>query len=156
MQIGVMKTDNGPHSPEYWATVTAGQIIKIDGNDGSKVAAARKLENKIIDILENWHRKVQQGERSKIKTHGDKHIVTPLDATEHLDGSAGAVEEIIAATKGTPFEDHFAETSVQEYVRNLLGQHFSTNMFIERSYHADRVPNSEHAREFRKSWHGKE
>jgi len=29
MQVGIMITNNGPHSAEYWATVTAGQIIQI-------------------------------------------------------------------------------------------------------------------------------
>lgn len=152
MFAAVLTTNGGPHSPEKWAIVTAGQIIQVAATAiGVQAMDARKLENKIIDILEKHHGKVQTQERGKIKTHGDERLSHALDPTEYIDT---ALDEIVAAAKGMLYEPHFSKPETRDYLRNLLGQHFATNMHIERSWHADRNPHSEHAKAFRKLHQG--
>lgn len=149
MQIGVMITNGDQHSAEKWAIVTAGQIIQIGASaTGTQAIDARKLENAIIAILEGHHKKVQSGEREAITKDGDARLAHALDHTQHAD-TAAIVAEIVAASKGSAFEVHFAKPETQAYLADLLGQHFRTSMDIERSWHADKHPTSDHAKAFK-------
>lgn len=137
MLVGVMATDGGPHSAEKWAVVTAGQLVQIATDDPQKMIEARKLENKIIEILEGHHDAVQKHERGKIAEHGVERLKHPINAHEHdLDTK---VAEIVAAAKGSQWEAVFALPEKQAYIKQVLGSHFATSMDVERSWHADRI-----------------
>jgi len=150
MQVGVMITDGGPHPSEKWADQTASQIIDIAATaPESKLMEARAFREKIVEILTPHHAKVQEHERGKLAA-SIEHMVTPLDPSEHIDE---AVDAIIAAAKGLSFEAHFHKPETRAYLVNLIGSHFATAMHIERSWHADRNPDSEHAKAFRAAHH---
>lgn len=147
--VQIMITNGGPHSHEKWAIATAQQIIEIGANATSTQAMdARKLENKIIDLLEVHHQEVQENERAMIKDRGHDRLSEDLafDVSDRVDGP---VSQIVSASVGTPFEAHFAKPEVQAYLRDLIATHFRTSMQIERSWHADRHPDTEHAKAFR-------
>ncbi len=153
MTIGILVTNNGPHPPEKWAEATASHIVDIaDHVAGERRGAAIKLQAAIIDVLETHHATVQTGERAKIDEHGADRLAHPLDPGEHL-SLDGAVKEIVAAAKGTPWEADFAASAMTDHLRTLLGSHFCTSMHIERSWHADRNPDTEQARAFRAAYH---
>lgn len=135
MQTGILVTNGGPHPADKWAAQTAAQIIQIGADaSGEQAIAARKFELVILDILEDHHGKVQTHERGKITEHGTARFAHPLDSAEHVDAPFQA---IVAASKGTLFESHFAKPEVQAHIRNVLASHFATSMDIERSWFAD-------------------
>lgn len=150
MDVRILVTNGGPHSAEKWAITTASQLIQI-GADSASVQAieGRKLELKLIDILEGHHGDVQKHERGQIEEHGVARLCHDLDCECHdLDAK---VAEIAAAAQGTIFEEHFSKPEVQQYVRGVLKQHFLTSMDIERSWHADANMHTEEAQTFRAS-----
>jgi hypothetical protein len=155
MRVGILKTDNGPHAAEDWAVATADRVldmVQVD-KDSPRVAgleaAKRKFENAIIDILEKGHGAVHTVERAAIASSGADRLSAPLDAAAHVDDPFAA---IVAASKGTPLEAHFAKPEIQSELKVLLAQHFATSMDIERSWHADRLlkadPSDEHAKAY--------
>lgn len=151
MQVGVMITNGGPHPAEKWAQVTADQIIDIGSTaKGALLTEAHTFRTMIVQTLADHHTKVQTHERGQLESAGDDHLGTALDPTAHI---AGAVDEIIEATKGTSFEAHFAQPHVREYLERVLGSHFATSMHIERSWHADRNPDGKNAQAFRAAHH---
>lgn len=146
----IMITNGGPHSHEKWAIATAEQIIQIGASaTGTQAMDARKLENKVIEILEGSHKSVQEDERDNLKD--DDHLLTEFDASDYIDEP---LAQIVEASKGTPFEGHFAKVETQSYLRDLLGTHFRTSMHIERSWHVDRNSDHVHAEAFRQRHSG--
>lgn len=136
MKVGFMITEGGPHSAEKWPAVTASQIIQIAAEaSGEQAVAGRRLELKILDILEAHHKAVAAHECCKLDDHGTDRYEHEICCDEHLEAP---VNEIVAAAKGTPFEAHFAAQRTQDYIRAVLNQHFSTSMHIERCWHDKR------------------
>lgn len=145
MRVTTMITNGGVHPPEKWAVVTANEIIQVATDATSQQAMdGRKLELRIIEILEKHHAKVQTHERGKIKEHKHQRLVQVLDPTEHV---PAALEEIIQASAGTSFEAYFA--GKKDYLTLLLSQHFATNMHIERSQYADKIPDHPNSKAFK-------
>jgi hypothetical protein len=149
--IGVLVTDGGPHPPEAWAEVTADQIIDIAATaPDAKLAEARAFRKALVSILTGHHGKVQAHERGQIEAHGTERLSHDLDPTGHV---SDPVDEIVEAAKGLSFEEHFQTPETREYLRRLVASHFATAMHIERAWHADRNPESEHAQAFRAAHH---
>ncbi|BCP53773.1 hypothetical protein K32_23900 [Kaistia sp. 32K] len=140
----ILISEDGPHSAEQWAEVTASQIVSLEATAG---VPARKFELKVIEILEQHHAAVQVHERGKIKTEKHGRCGNAPDPSEHIEA---ALAEIVEAAKGTPFEAHFAKANVQAYLTNVLGQHFATSMQIERDWylHPGEVGDAHRARHY--------
>lgn len=146
--VGILITDGGAHPADKWAEATAQHIVKIaESASGERRAAAVKLEAAIIDILEGHHAIVQNGERAAIVEHGHARILHPLDADHHISVD-GAVKEIVAAAKNTPWAVDFEKEETVAGLTHLLHSHFKTSMHIERSWHADRNPKPDEAKAF--------
>lgn len=138
MRIGVMITNGGTHPPEKWAEQTAAQIIQISKEAiGDAAMAARKLELRMLDVLEAAHAEVQASEKQHIKNLGLALLEQDIDPTPHVQKPLDALVE---AAKGTPFEEHFSKPEIKDYLRRVLGQHFGTAMHIERSTYGDGFP----------------
>ncbi|QAY96716.1 hypothetical protein CWB41_14050 [Methylovirgula ligni] len=139
MQVGLLITNGGPHSAEKWAAASAAQIIQIGAEaKGVEALEGRKLELKIIDLLEDHHAAVQTAERDALKDDPAARLETAIDPEGHdLDTK---VEAIATLARGTPFEAHFASDTVKRHVREVLASHFATSIHIERSWHRDRNP----------------
>lgn len=164
---GVLITDGGPHSPSKWAEATASHIVSIANHvSGTTRGAAIKLQAAIIDILEGHHTSVQHGERQKIADVGHNRINHVYDVAEHVN-IPEIINEIVAAAVGTPWEADFKYpgqladplqnilyiASFAENLDVLLHAHFRTSMHIERSWHADRHPETKQAKAFRSIHH---
>lgn len=149
MQIGVMKTNFGPHPASLWAETTADQILTVDPSASEdQLQAGNILRDKLVDVLEKHHAIVQKHERDEL-TDDHERLATELKPEEyHVEEAVAAVA---AAAAGTMFADHFAKSDVKDYPRRLLTQHFQTSMDIERSWHADRNPDVDVAKAYRKA-----
>lgn len=158
MQVGkIMITNGGPHPSDKWAETTAEQIvdlIQIDPDSDSPDAKAARLAKPrlkldIAEALDPHHAGVQAHERGKLEEHGLDRLSHPLvPEAKHIEDALAAV---LAKTKGTPFEAHFADAKVQEVLRHTIGGHFVTSQDIERSTHADKNSDHEHARAYHKA-----
>lgn len=130
----VMITNGGPHPPEKWAEVTAGQIVQFDNPQAQ--SASVRLQVSIMDVLEKLHGTIADDEAEALSTRGDARLAEPLDVEGEQDLDA-MTEEVLAATKGHGYDDHFSKPEVRDHVRALLKKHFRANMDTQRSWHAD-------------------
>lgn len=177
-EVTIMNTSGGPHSAEKWAENTSSHIVKIANTiAGEKIGAAIKLQAAVIDILMGHHTTVQNGERAMIEKHGVERLQHDMTPNDHVSVD-DVVAEIIAATVGTPWEENFKfqgqprieatydeagneltkvqvyKPSIKKYLTDLLTDHFMSNAFIERSWHADRNINTPQAQAFHKQFRG--
>ena len=149
MSTGILVTNGGPHSADKWAEATASHIVDIaDHIAGEKRGAAIKLQAAIIDLLTAHHTAVQVGERNSLQTVGHSRLQAPIEPADHL-AIDQTVAEIVAAAQGTPWQVEFNTPEINDHLRALLKQHFSTSMHIERSWHADRNPTAPESVQFR-------
>jgi hypothetical protein len=138
MQVSVLTTDNGTHSPEKWAMATAGMIFPYDpATVGEHLIAAQKLQLAIAEALVPHHEDVQTAERDQLEADAAACYEAGQSIDHHLDP---AIEKVMAAAEGTPWEEHFAKPEVQDAVRQVLGSHFATAQHIERAHHAETNP----------------
>lgn len=154
MQVSAMVTNGGSHSAEKWAEQTSGYIVNIAESIATeKRGAAIKLQAAVIDILEDHHGTVQNGERDKIAEHGHARLQHDMTPDDHLDID-DAVTEIIAAAAGTHWEVDFNKPEFAASLKLLLVDHYTSNAFIERSWHADRNADAPEAQAFHKQFRG--
>ena len=133
MQVGIMISNHGTHSPEKWAATSASQIISIAADAaGEQAIEGRRLELKMLDILERHHGVVQDEEKQGLERYGVDRHGHPINVWDHVNA---AFEEILAASKGTQFESHFMKEEVQEHCKEVLRKDFVTEIEIERSWH---------------------
>jgi hypothetical protein len=138
MQVGFLITNGGTHDASKWAAATASQIIQIAADaSGEQAIAGRKLELRLLDILETYHGKVQDEEKGHLERVGAAYYETPLG---HDDCVEACFQEILAASKGTLFESHFAREDVQNHVKEVVHRDFATVQEIERKWHKDNHP----------------
>lgn len=154
MEIGIMITDGGPHSPEKWAETTASHVVTISDNvAGERKGSAIKLQAAIIDILEGHHKTVQNGERAAIKEHGNDRLQHPITHNDHVNVD-DVIKDIVTAGVGTPWESDFKKPEFQSALKLTLADHFMQSAFIERSWHADRNGATVQAQAFHKQFRG--
>lgn len=170
MQTGILVTNGGPHSPEDWAYASASMMleaVKVDPNSPNRVAlemAKDAVRPKVAEVLSKHHDAVQSTERKKLAAGDHERLMAKLDAAEHTD-----VEKAIAdchalvapiLQKAMLFSGGDASndaTTINDHLERLIRQRIEidlkTSMHIERSGHADRNPNTEHAVAFKAAFH---
>ena len=133
MQVGIMVTNHGTHSPEKWAATSASQLIQIAADAaGEQALEGRRLELKLLDILERHHGLVQSEEKEGLERHGVDRYEHPINVWDHVDE---AFEEILKRRKGHSSKSHFMKEEVQEHCKEVLRKDFVTEIEIERSWH---------------------
>ena len=146
MNVGVLITNGGPHPADKWAVATAEMIFPAETASADNALAAKRFQLDIAEILEGHHAGVATDEKAKIAANA-AHIKSAQDY--HGERADKAVADIVAKSKGTPFEAYFAREEWQAVARPIIGSHFATNADIHRSWHADANPESEPAKTFR-------
>jgi hypothetical protein len=153
-------TEDGPHPPETWAGVTADQIIDIaETAEETRAAEARRFREELVKLLVRHHEQAQEHERVALKEHGHARLMHAErdEKGEHQVYSASTVKNVIGAivsmAGGYSFEEHFHKPETQAYLHEVLARNFATQAHIERSWHADKHPNTKEAKEFRKLHH---
>ena len=99
--------------------------------------AALRLQATIADLLGPHHQGVHDAERGGLAASGSDHLLTAFDADVH---APAALATIVGAAKGTEWEAHFADPTVQAIITDTVRNHFNTSAMIERLWHADRNP----------------
>jgi hypothetical protein len=133
MQLGILVTDNGKHSAEKWAVHTASSIIQIAASAaGVQAIEARKLELNVLNILEVRHKEAMDYERAELEKDGIARQAQPCDPEAFADT---ALAEIVAASQGTRFEEHFKNPETVLHIARVLHEHFAASMTIERQWH---------------------
>lgn len=143
----VMITNGGTHSARYWAETTAGQIIEI-GAGAAQSAAASALKAALTDLLETAHAAVKDYEKARFDAIGLAWLDGEIDPGENIDID-NVVAQLVECASGTPFEGHFQTPETQNYLRQVLGQHFATSIHVERDWKASENPDDEHSIAFR-------
>jgi hypothetical protein len=126
--VDVMATSGGPHPPDLWARITAAHIIQVAS---SATDQARDLQARVISILEHVYHRIQEDERTALAEHEEPR---PIDPLPYIRLAIVTLMQRI----GTPFQAHFEQPRVQNYLHNMLGQHFATAIDVERKWHAIR------------------
>jgi hypothetical protein len=157
MQVRLMMTDGGPHSPETLAGWTASQLIDVAAATatGMDYTEASQFRARLERALVKHHRVAQEGERQKLSEAGSKHLLSVIDTTEHI---PDAVDTIIAVANarnddgeflfGPVIRDHFNQPAARSALERMLHEHFLENVKIERSWHADANPDDHAAKAF--------
>ncbi len=145
MQLRLMMTDGGPHSPETLADWTASQIIDVTAATaaGMSYNEAREFRSRLEKALVEHHALVQDGERSALQTEGSARLAQPMPTDLHVPDAADDIMAVVnsrdadgkAAFSGT-IRDHFGRPEARAVLEQLLREHFHENMKIERSWHA--------------------
>lgn len=150
MRVSVLTTDGGPHSAEKLAAATAGQIIEIAATAaGEQELEGRRLEVKIIDILEKHHTTIQEAERAAIAEKGSDHLTHNHNPNQHVEVDA-IVNEILDAGKQSKWADHFSKPDVVQHIRHAVSSEMATSIHIERLWHYVRNPHDEKAKAYHK------
>jgi hypothetical protein len=145
MQFQILTSDHGNHLPEKWAIATASQIFPVEDASftGDRLIQAHRLQLAVIELLAGHHSWHQSNEVEKLK--GDPaHINNKLTSDCELVTSG-----VVSLMQGSPWQDHFNDPVVQDAVREVIRSHTITNRHVERSWHADRNPQCEHARKWK-------
>ena len=157
MKVKVMITNGGTHPPEKWAEQTAEQLVDVIQIEPTypnyEVALQDKnvLKGKLMEAMVKHHGNVQDRERDQLKASSERltHDLAPHQS--HLEETLADVNAVFQASQ---FSAHFAKPEVQQFVRSTIASHFASAMHIERSHHADRNPDDQHAKAFRAQHHG--
>lgn len=134
MQLGVLTTNHGKHSNEKQAIACASDIIQIGADaSGQQAIDGRKLENKIIEILEGYFGKLADFEHAEIDAKGPAHLSS--ERVAHPDLFDGAVADVMAAIAASPLASWFnndetkanVTKSVEKWMLN--GHHMHRDWF---------------------------
>lgn len=154
MRVGILKQDNGSIPASVWAAESAAQIVDVIRIEPNSLAfqalmnEKRTFQQELAVALTSHHEHVQSHECHCLDSeNGLDRLCESVDPDmEHLDE---AVREVQKIAQNKIFGEHFNKPEVIEFVRSTLGSHFATVKNIERSYHADRNPDTPQAKEFR-------
>lgn len=136
----VMITNGGPHPADKWAETTVGQIMQVGSNP-----AGRKLELAFLIALEDAFRTAQETERAALAAEGASRLLLPI---EPVPAAQEAFAALLAAARETEFADHFDRPDAQAHIVKTIGQNLGTAIYIERSWEADKNPNSPESQAF--------
>ena len=176
MFTGILATNGGAHSVEDWAAASAAAFVrafevKPESTQYGQIEQAKtRLQRAVERIMEKHHQEVQDGERSilaEAATSGDHSRLTEaLDANEHTEIDEAVAEireactpllsilksaEVISTLTGSNVEHLTFEEHLMRVIRERVSMDLHTSMHIERSWHADNHPDTEHAEAFRQA-----
>jgi hypothetical protein len=146
----ILITNNGKHSPDKWAMVSAEMIFPLDNTAlvGERLIAAQKFQTQIAEILSPHHESVMEDEKAKLDDNTE-HFETLHNAEEYFDD---VIHDIQSAAEATPWAEHFTHPEVIAVIKEIILNHMHTVQHTERLWHATHSP-SEHGDRYRKA-HG--
>lgn len=145
----IIATDNGPHSAEEWAITTAEIIFDLSNiQDNGRRLEARKFQMIIAELLLPHHNNNQISEQAKL-SESASYINSEYDVSLYV---THVINEIITASKNTPWELHFSNQVVIDAVKNTISQHLITSQHIERLWHANRNPDCKISQEYKQKF----
>ena len=146
----ILITNNGVHSPEKWAMITAQSVFDIQSTvQEDRLIEAQKFQILLAEQLQTHHSAAQIEERTALANDAE-HILKAFNVSSYVEKMLQAV---ISVAKGTLWEAHFAMTAVQNAVREVSQDHLFTVHHIERLSHADKNPTCPHATQYKAFFH---
>lgn len=128
----VLVTDNGSHSPEKWAMLSAEVIFPLDGVEGAeRVFLARQTQLSIAQAFLKPYADIQDAEWDGLVSDPKTGLEAPLDPVAEAEAALVGVLQVVA---GTPWEAHFARPEVQAAVLSEVASHIATIKQIERDW----------------------
>lgn len=119
MQFGVLITDHGKHSDEKLAITCAQDIIQIGASaSGQQAVDGRKLENKIVEVLEGIFLQIADFEHGEIDDKGTAHLSSEMVA--HPEIFASAVSGIMDAIAASPLAPWFNNNDTRANVTKAV------------------------------------
>ena len=108
----------------------------------------RNIESTIVNILNDQYEKCLKVQLSRKPDN----ISTLINYLKHIgwcnykfneysikNHVNETFDEVLAASKGSPFENHFMQKAVQEHVREVIRKDMQSIVEIERSWHKDQM-----------------
>lgn len=125
------------HPADYHAEITAEKIVVVaETATPETVLAARDFRKKVEQILTSHHEGVCAHECKMLEEHGLDRLDHELDADGDGIIDGGLVDEITAAARGTPLEQHFAKSDVRAAIQEIIAHESRSQMLVEREVHA--------------------
>lgn len=162
MQLNALITNHGKHSNEKLAVACASDIVQIGADAaGEQAIEGRKLENKIIDIMEVHFAAVAKYEHDQLAAKGAAQLAASLDA--HPQIWDDAVAGIMAAVKASPIAGWFDAAEIEKNVRTAVGKWVKVSQHMHRDWFArhgkighgtklEVAPNRDAGSEYVKRW----
>lgn len=146
MNVGIIVTNNGEHSPEKLALACAEKLMEIDPAmmDGDRVMAALKLKMDVMEALMPHMKNAAAQTKAEIHNDAKAHF-SRADLHDPGERLNEVVSHIKEAAQGTPWQDQFNSRESDAIMRSVVGQFLVDTAHLERLYHADRNPDDEHA-----------
>lgn len=137
MQVSVLVTNGGEHSPKQWAYGTASRLVNVDSSViDDRFIEAEEMRLAVTKVLMKHHADVQDSEHAALAANADAHLQTDIDAQGHVDA---AMADILEAAKGTRWETQFSDPETQPQIRQLLETDFRTSKQHKREWHQHRA-----------------
>ena len=163
MRMTILATNHGKHSDAKLATACAADLVENASNlTGQDALDMRRLENKLMDILEGHFQGIAEREHAGIMAKGHDHLAEPLHA--HPETAAEMEVAIMVAYKESPFGENMDDEKAAANVREVahkwvrIAQHMHRDWFAHHGMvghhtalekHPDHDPNHEHVRRWK-------
>lgn len=135
MQLNALVTNHGKHSHEKLAIACASDIVQIGADAaGEQAIEGRKLENRIIEIMEVHFVALSKYEHDQLAAKGAEHLAASLDPSPQIWDDA--VSEIMAAVKSSPIAAWFDAAEVEQNVRTAVGKWVKVSQHMHRDWFA--------------------
>ncbi len=145
-------TNNGTHPPEKWAMLIAETIFDLSETSmsGESLLKAQKMRVLIAECLVPHCTNTQNHEKDNL-VKAKEHALSPHEVDIYVNN---AMNDIVAASKATPWENHFANVDVQHAAKFIIKQNFITIQHIERLWFADKNQGNVAAQTYKAKFHG--
>ena len=132
---GVLISDNGSHSADQWAVVTAEHIWPINpAIEKDRLMAARRIQNQIAEVLVGHFNAHIEREKTLL-AEGAGRLEFAHDSTAAVND---AMTDICNILKGTPWEEKPQDPEWDRIMRGELDRQFNTAQHVERQWHCQR------------------
>src|SRR5690348_2569642 len=146
----IMVTDGGQHPGEMWAQLIVDEMYSLSPDlDKPQVAAALRMRADMIEKLSPYFDKLMEAERNQLNDDYSR-MVAGVDPAPHVDDM---LKVVMDAAHGTRWEPMFNDSEIVMMIKQFLALHIATLLHGERSWHADRNADNEHAVAFRAMHH---
>jgi hypothetical protein len=139
MQFGILTTDNGTHTPEKWAANAASRIVSISPSASQEhQIAAQRLTFQIAEILLKHHEDAHGEITNTLISNAD----AAFENVTHDPGqrAKNAADQVIAAAKGTAWEEAFNKPEIAGPLHQIIGQSLVDLTHVERLHFSDKNP----------------
>jgi hypothetical protein len=140
--VVILVTNGGPHPPDKWAALSAGQVanlISVDENSNTPAAAnGRKAKPQFAvncaAALESIFNTAMTDATTQVNNGSVTARNAPIDVSSYFNSVESSV---ISSAGGTPFAGQFSSQAARTAVDRIVGQYLTDAVNISRSWALD-------------------